>query len=311
MDRAIILDLRRKLPHEDVERLRYAEPELFPALCSKLARWTGDNREAVCRARPSLPAQLNDRAQDNWESLLAIADVAGGVWPNLARQAALTISTGGEGDNLTLGAELLADIKDVFEAKSADRISTADLIAALIDDDEKPWATYNRGKPISPRQIAKRLGGYGIRSKTIRLGFGIAKGFEKAWFEDAFSRYLSVPPDLSVTKLQTSNGKGFRVTDSQNAYVTKEMLPLHVTKNGATCQPFASVTDVTVTRAETETIPEQIERPNHENVTDKNFVTVTENLSVTRKPSDSKGCNFVTDKKGVADDSNVWGVTEI
>ncbi|MGE4403834.1 MAG: hypothetical protein AB7F61_19520 [Desulfobulbus sp.] len=29
MDRAVILELRRKLPNEEVDRLRYAEPNLF------------------------------------------------------------------------------------------------------------------------------------------------------------------------------------------------------------------------------------------------------------------------------------------
>ena len=30
---------------------------------------------------PQLPDQLNDRQQDIWEALLAIADAAGGEWP--------------------------------------------------------------------------------------------------------------------------------------------------------------------------------------------------------------------------------------
>ena len=37
MDRAVIFKLRRKLPHEKVERIRYAEPDLFDDLRSKLA----------------------------------------------------------------------------------------------------------------------------------------------------------------------------------------------------------------------------------------------------------------------------------
>ena len=178
MDRAIVLDLRRKLPHENVERLRHAEPGLFDSLASRLCRFVNDNREAVRRARPDLPAQLNDRAQDNWEPLLAIADVAGSVWPKLARHAALVISGGEDDEHLTIGTELLADIKEIFESKRTERISSKELIEALCSDDEKPWATYNRGKGISPRQVSKRLMGYGISSKNIRIGYEISKGFE-------------------------------------------------------------------------------------------------------------------------------------
>ncbi len=147
MDRAVILELRRKLPHESVDRLRYAEPELFNTLAAKLARFAVDYRYQVRAARPHLPEQLNDRAQDNWEPLLAIADVAGGNWPQLARASALKLS-GAESDTLSVGVELLTDIQEIFDTKKIERIFSADLIAALCEDDEKPWATYNRGKAI-------------------------------------------------------------------------------------------------------------------------------------------------------------------
>lgn len=110
MDRSITLELRRKLPHEQVDRLRYAEPGLFDVLAAKLARFAEDYREAVRRTRPDLPSNLNDRAQDNWEPLLAIADVAGGQWPKWGRSAALKLS-GSASSTESLGAELLADIR--------------------------------------------------------------------------------------------------------------------------------------------------------------------------------------------------------
>lgn len=135
---------------------------------------------------------MNDRAQDNWEPLLAIADHAGGDWPQLARRAALKLS-GAKQDAVSLSAELLADIREVFEAKEVDRLTTADLLKALTDDDLKPWVTYNRGKPMSPRQLAKRLEDYRVSSKNIKLGYAdVKKGFERTQFSDAFVRYL--PP---------------------------------------------------------------------------------------------------------------------
>jgi putative DNA primase/helicase len=240
MDRSIVLDLRRKTPHEQVERLRYAESGLFDDLASRLCRFSGDNREAVRRARPELPLALHDRAQDNWEPLLAIADVAGGVWPEQARKAALVISPESD-EAATIGGELLEDIREVFELKRVDRIRSTELIEALCSDDEKPWATYNRGKWISRRQVSKRLKDYGIKSKTIRLGaYNTPKGFEKTQFEDAFSRYLT-PLLLSATPPQPNASKGFGVADSQNEYATKSSYPPHATKS-ATETPSATET---------------------------------------------------------------------
>lgn len=213
MDRAIVLELRRKLPHENAERLRHAEADLFEVLSEKLARFAEDYRDAVQQARPDLPDNLNDRAQDNWEPLLAIANVAGGAWPDLGRSAAQALS-GVESPSMSAGTELLADIREVFSLKSSDRISTADLIAALCADDEKPWATYNHGKPISPRQVSKRLAEYGIRSNTIRIGLQTPKGFLREQFDEAFSRYLTPPPATSATPQQTSHSVVPRVADN-------------------------------------------------------------------------------------------------
>jgi putative DNA primase/helicase len=255
MDRSITLELRRKLPNEDVLRLRHAEPGLFDDLASKLARFADDNRETLRRCRPDLPAQLHDRAQDNWEPLLAIAEISGGQWPVLARRAALTLS-GSTEDGGTVGNELLADIREVFETKRVTKVSTADLIAELCADDEKSWSTYNRGKPITPKQVAKRLKDYGISSKPIRTGYEVAKGFDRSQFDEAFTRYLSVPPAEAVTRLQPSNGGTCGVAG----------------QNGATVTNGVSVTDVTGLDARNR----------------------YENSAATLKPSNGKGCNRVT-----------------
>ena len=217
MDRSIILELRRKLSHESVDRIRHAEPGLFIELCQKLARFADDNSERVRLARPDLPPSLNDRAQDNWEPLLAIATVAGGDWFKIGTAAALKLS-GAESLSLSIGTELLADIQEIFEHKKVDRISTAELIKELIADDEKPWNTYNKGFQIKPRQIAAKLKGYGIHSKTIRIGFETAKGYEKDQLAEAFSRYIPAIPLPSVTTSQTAPRAALPVTDNPSRY---------------------------------------------------------------------------------------------
>ena len=172
VDRAIVLELRRKLPTESVQRLRHAEPQVFEGLASKLARFADDAGRSIERARPNLPEALNDRAQDNWEPLLAIADYVGGDWPDVARRTALRIS-GAEREARSLSSELLTDIRNVFDIKKVARIKTADLLTALAEDENKPWATYNRGKPLVATQLAKRLAEYGIKPSTMRIDVSV------------------------------------------------------------------------------------------------------------------------------------------
>lgn len=203
-DRSIPLRLRRRVAGETVERLRHSDPTIWMRLQAKLARFAADNASMIDEARPDPIHGLNDRANDCWEPLLAIADVAGGHWPKSARQAA-TVLHGLEGDTPSIGIELLQDVKTMFVEKRLIKIFSSELMEALIADDEAPWATWNRGKPISPRQLAGKLAEFGVKSTTVRDGTDVKKGYHLEQFRDAFTRYLSgSPPSQSVTPLQPS-----------------------------------------------------------------------------------------------------------
>ena len=205
MDRAIDLELRRKLVTEDVESQRRADPKIFKRLSSMLARYAIDYGDVVEHVPPDLPAELNDRAQDNWEPLLAIADCAGPEWATKARQAALKISGKSE-ETVSIPSELLADIQDIFEGNShIGKYPLGELLKELIKDDLKAWSTYNRGKPLTPRQLRNRLKDYGIKTKDIREGNRVLKGYDAKQFKDVFKRYLSSPlPEKSATTLQNT-----------------------------------------------------------------------------------------------------------
>lgn len=215
MSRGIVFNLRRKLAHESVERMRHADSGVFEVIASKLARFALDYSQQVRLARPVLPDALSDRDQDNWEPLLAIAECAGPEWLQRATEAALMISSANEA-TVSTGNELLADIQQVFEMKCVEKISTADLIEALVRDDENSWAAYNRGKPITPRQLARHLAVYGISSKTVRMGpRNTPKGFDVAQFADAFARYLSPKkmPQQRNDSPESNNGEAGGVSD--------------------------------------------------------------------------------------------------
>jgi hypothetical protein len=205
-DRSIPLNLRRKLSDEKAERLRHSDPGMWETLRRQIASFADDVAEQINTARPAEIEGLNDRANDCWEPLLAIAEAAGGDWPAYARQAAIALH-GLEEETPTIGVELLMDIKSVFDRRGANKIFTADLLAALMEDEEAPWSSWNRGKPMTDRQLAKRLKDYNIKSADQRIGLEHKKGYDKNQFTDAWKRYTTrTPPVVSTTPRQPTNG---------------------------------------------------------------------------------------------------------
>jgi putative DNA primase/helicase len=205
-DRAIIIPMQRKGPGDRVEKLRAREDnDTFLVLRRKAMRWAADNVETLKAAQPRIPEELNDRAADNWEPLLAIAELAGCDWPEAARQAARALNGASEADSQSIRVELLADIRQVFAKLKVDRIFSATLVTELVSDEEGRWASYGEaGRPIKARQVARLLSDFGIRPQALR-GEKVLKGYLRESFTDAFTRYLPDPPILSVTPKQTND----------------------------------------------------------------------------------------------------------
>ena len=72
----------------------------------KCARFVLDHAEEIGKAQPEIPEDLNDRAADIWEPLLALAELAGGEWPEKARKAALGLTATAQEES-PIGALLL------------------------------------------------------------------------------------------------------------------------------------------------------------------------------------------------------------
>jgi putative DNA primase/helicase len=256
-DRALIIPMKRRKAGERVKKLRIEETDEFATLRRKAQRWASDNTETLKGKRPKLPQGLNDRAEDNWEPLLAIAELAGGEWPALAHKAALSLTQ--DLDEGSIRTKLLDDIRKVFSVDGEDRASSAELAAKLVefaeaDEDAGPWLTFGKnGKPITQRHIAKLLSEFSIFPRTIRIDQRpMAKGYLREQFEDAFERYLSPvsghPPVLSVTPLQISdlNDLGPKRSVTPGLFVTDENA--HNVLNDKHCD---AVTDKTPPRPET------------------------------------------------------------
>ena len=191
-DRSIEIQLRRRLPTDKVTKLRHADAEHFERLAARCFRFSLDHGASIGKARPDIPEALNDRAADNWEPLLAIADRAGGRWPRLARTVAMALSGGADDDGIHgIGVQLLADLRRYFEKNpEVASHSTIDILNYLVGIDDAPWSSYAKGKQMTPRHLSRVLKPYGVVPHPIRIGATVAKGYEVADFRDAFARYL-------------------------------------------------------------------------------------------------------------------------
>jgi putative DNA primase/helicase len=206
--RSIAIRLRKKTRAEAVDHLRDERvQEDFAELRRRWSRWALDHLDAIRAADPEMPAGLPvNRASDNWRPLLAIADLAGGTWPDRARAAALALSGVRVAEDEPEGVLLLGDIQTAFrEAGDPTYLSSEEIIADLKAMPDRPWADWNKGRGITPAQLAKRLrdfgsGPLGLRTRETRLTpTKTAKRWHRDDFADAWARFVvETPADLTV-----------------------------------------------------------------------------------------------------------------
>ena len=194
-DRGFEIRLHRKAG-EPVERFR--RRRVKPAadqLQAQAAEWAEGAIGGLATAEPELPEELNDRAAEGWEPLLAIADLLGPDTGEQARNAALELSAGVDVGEESHGIQVLADIRRVFEESA---LASVELCRRLQDLDEAPWSAWGKTRPepgLTQRDLSRLLKPFGVRSKTVRpSGAGLttptAKGYQREAFEEAWRRYL-------------------------------------------------------------------------------------------------------------------------
>jgi 5S rRNA maturation endonuclease (ribonuclease M5) len=183
-DRGVRVELKRKTRSESVARfrIRTARPE-GEAIAARLAEWAETAEPLLAQASPALPEELDDRAQDGWEPLLAIAEMAGGDWPERAWRAAIELMTGDSREDDSPGVRLLAGIQRAFG--DIESISTPDLLEALHRDEDGNW------EQLTPRGLAQRLKRFGVRPDKWREGEQTVRGYHRKDLLDPWQRWLS------------------------------------------------------------------------------------------------------------------------
>lgn len=194
-DRSIPIGLHRKTADEWVERFRFRRASReAEEVIGQVEHWVEDHLEQLSETEPDLPDELNDRAAEGWEPLLAIADSLGEETGEKARQAALSLSAEEDVEDASFGTQLLADIREFWvEADLGSTLKSEEICSKLKELAERPWAAWGRSRPlpgVTPRDLARLLRPYGIRPRTVRLGPGqTAKGYHREQFAEAWRRY--------------------------------------------------------------------------------------------------------------------------
>jgi putative DNA primase/helicase len=200
MDRAVVIQLERKPAGAAVRRFagRVADAEAVP-FTQRLARWATDVQPQIGEALLSVPRPdwLHDRACDNWAVLFAVAEVAGGDWPDRAREAARTLEAASQAVDPT--EQLVHDVARTWKAEGwTEAVASGDLVEKLNASETSPWGSWGKtGKGLTTHTLASMFKVLKVRPRLGRSDRGVVRGYWLVDLEPVFERYpLPIPLEL-------------------------------------------------------------------------------------------------------------------
>src|SRR5262245_54924563 len=69
----------------------------------------------------------------------------------------------------SIRVQLVVAIRPAFSSKDTDRIASEDLTAVLVDLEDRSWAEWKNGKPMTKAQLARLLKPFDIVSDSVRI----------------------------------------------------------------------------------------------------------------------------------------------
>ena len=149
--RTICIEMKPKLATEACEDFDHLDSAEFRRLRKGISEWASDNAEALVAVKAAvvMPAGFTNRRRANWLPLIAIAEQMGCA--EAARAAASAIEMGDRlmPDERSVGLELLADMRDVF-----DQVTRRD----RVETDIMHWHLNSDGSRRNGRRPTARLG---------------------------------------------------------------------------------------------------------------------------------------------------------
>ena len=227
-DRSITISLRRRLRDEKIERLRSNRTKHLEDLGRRAARWVADHVTSLNDADPALPESLNDREHDNWRPLIAISDAISDELGRQGRAAAEFISNDVASDDDSAAIMLLADVAAIVKLNNEAEIiilkskvptdqdlikylalygkdtTGQDLINDLVKLEDRPWAEWRRGKPLTTTGLARLLKPFRIKPKAewdAKTSKSVKK-YRASEIQEAEVRYVDREAEISTDDLK-------------------------------------------------------------------------------------------------------------
>jgi Protein of unknown function (DUF3631)/Domain of unknown function (DUF3854) len=227
-DRSLSIALKRKTKSDKTKKLRKADFPAMTPLCRKAFRWGQDNGPKLQSVEVSLSS---DRAEDNWEPLLAIAKLCGDEWYKKAYRIAADLSADEPDDSVP--SVLIRSLQHIVRGSPEDKLfPTDDLATELNKDKEAPWADWKNG--LTVHKLGRILTDYGVKSVQRRHRGEAKRGYLRddeggiKGLNSVFDRYLprvtpkNAPQSVTPPADQVSEPIG-AVTDSKTQSVTSQI----------------------------------------------------------------------------------------
>jgi hypothetical protein len=220
-DRSVTVMMRRKAPHEHVDpyRIRRDKPGLTE-LHDRIDKWAKEvcdmaQDHAACG---DVDTPVDDRQADVWEPLLVVAQLAGGNWPDAAREACRGMCAKADDGDQSSGQLLLIDIRDIFGAQEF--IRSTDLASYLKMQHDSPWFD----EMLTAAKLASRLRGYGIHPR--HSADKACRGYYRADFRDAWLRYLPKGPSEPSHPSRVTDDQAFPPDAFQSPDTSSDAQPV-------------------------------------------------------------------------------------
>jgi hypothetical protein len=171
--RGIPIKIWPKRPDEHVEEFLHRDDNEFATLRRKLLRFANDQAKVIAEITPTFPAGFNNIVRANWKLLLAIAELAGGDWPERARKAAEFIAGKTEGGQGTrLFRAFYSMCVERIKGGATEIVIPSEGAVAFLKSHDPYWANDYRGSDgrageITQHKLAALLHSYEIRTAIV------------------------------------------------------------------------------------------------------------------------------------------------
>ena len=220
-DRCVRIVLVRKPKSRKTARLNKSKKKALRALAPEILRWTQDSRKVLVQnLEPDFPPGVeNDRDEDLWRPLLAIADTIGGEVPALARRAMLELIAAGH--EQSVGEELMTAVHALMQEELVDHPKSRQIalprLVGLVNSVDGSWSEQRGGLGCDSRWLGKQLKSFSLATKSVRDPIHnelVAKGYDVYELLAVSRRYRADAEDDADTARSSPGNRSTSSTSS-------------------------------------------------------------------------------------------------